>query len=1037
MTNKSHITPGTKRIKKISTQHVRSDVLEHPIKLTDFDKVNAIDIEPVSETIADFIDRFNRVDVKSHTLQYYQKQPKTKQRDLKNGKCFSLAEYGNNKNGKLSLRNSANVKAMSGISIDIDNTNDGSTLTLKQVREVFQDYFTLIYTTHASSAKKIRLRLVMFFDQPIEADRYASVFEYCYQQLGEAVDTRAKDSARASFYPSCPCDQFRHYYYEVNDGQLFDTSIVPELVSNKVKKGNPQKQHNRKTTDCPTFKPINMDKIGVAHRVQSLICGGFTESHCSSRSEFAYKAMQELYWQKVGVENIFNIIADPRYEFFEHYSSFEAIWQDVERCIEKIKLNKYGIVHDIEAFYPEPDFQEPATICKAIRHNIQQYLQEQKNNCSTILAIKASAGIGKTEAVIIEMVEVVNRGGYVEVYLQSHKLAADVKKRIEAQKDFKGVVKILYGRESKNAGEGHCIKQSAAHSIAKSNITVSGLLCQDKKGKAFCTAYNECGYRKQYAQPAAIAIYVHQHLFMKRNSHERNKKPALIVIDESFWKAALDSTRIRFSSIQSLRVPAVIKEALRADSPYDYLADVTSDPSRYVKRELAKLKAEQLKIIATVKPNTLPDKALHLGQRIKKYNASIKLLETMLADYESINNHQPPLFLYLQKRKQRFASSEEQKIAWYCIEKRKPIERLYWEDEEHNKTLIPTVYIDADIEKEILSRFFEQFDYKAYYAKRRIKLWQLASATNARTELTKQGSTSLKSVQKDINHFAKLFRAAEATHDSARVSDVMPNKNVLIITYKELIDDGHINIPANCEPIYFGGYRGIDAYKHFDACIVIGRFQIPIDAIERYGIGLWHDAEAPLKLGNVVRLLIGYRLKGDKKLGVRVLFPADSRLQSVTRQLRECETLQGIDRLRVLHKKIRRPVLLLSNVPLDIDVDQLVFNPRSETKIDAIIRNAKDHVISLHPAVLYRDYPDFFKSKDDARQTVQRWKELYLDSNGCAYIFGCRHQQTQYKYNPKGGRSPYCLHKTSTDDETIIKRLKEIHGEECSIVLMR
>lgn len=408
----------------------------------------------------------------------------------------------------------------------------------------------------------------------------------------------------------------------------------------------------------------------------------------------------------------------------------------------------------------------------------------------------------------------------------------------------------------------------------------------------------------------------------------------------------------------------------------------------------------------------------------------------MLADYERIENNQAPIFLYLQTVKKSFNATEQKKVAWHCVEKRKHIERLYWEDEEGNPSLLPTVYIDADADQEILRLFVNKIHYREYYAKRRIKLWQLASTTNSCAELKKEDSASIKRVQKRVNYFAQCFKEVESPSKRA-VANKKNTKNVLLITYKELIDDKLIKIPVNCTPIYFGGYRGIDHYKDYEACIIIGRFQIPIDAIERYGIGLWYDAVEPLELGTVVKRPIGYRLTGGKKLGVNVLFPADARLQSLTRQLRECETLQGIDRLRVLHEQFKRAVFLLSNIPLDIDVDQLCFHPRSELKINKIIRNATGSVISLLPSILYRDYPHYFQSEYDASQIVQRWKALYLNDEGYARMFGYTYQCTQYKYNPKGGRSPYCLYKAKLPNDIIIKRLKIIHGADCTITLKR
>jgi hypothetical protein len=190
-----------------------------------------------------------------------------------------------------------------------------------------------------------------------------------------------------------------------------------------------------------------------------------------------------------------------------------------------------------------------------------------------------------------------------------------------------------------------------------------------------------------------------------------------------------------------------------------------------------------------------------------------------------------------------------------------------------------------------------------------------------------------------------------------------------------------------------------------------------------------------LQLGSVTKLPVGYRLVGKKKLGVPVLFPTDERLQLITRQVRECETLQGIDRLRLIHTDFNRPIMLLSSVPLDLDVHQLMIVNRSVTKINKILKEAQDNVISLLPKYLYHDYPESFQSEADAKQTVQRWKKFYVDEETYARIHGKKYQLTRYRFNSKGGGSPFCVHRAKTQKEVIVSRLNNIHGKEYNIKL--
>jgi len=1013
-----------KRCVAPSTAHIPRSILDKTITLTNFDNFSGAGMTAASETIANFIERFATLAIKRHTLTFYNQQNSTDKAKLKNGGCLSLATFGKDKAGGKTYRNKDNVKSICGICIDIDNKLDSEDrIGFDFVDAKFPGVFKLIYTTHASSDEHLRLRVVMFFLEPINKERYDEVFAYCAEKLGTAVDARAKDVCRLSFYPSCPKDMADHYRYEVRGGKLFDISVVPTCPPKSKQPPKPKNHTANQASDCPSFKPVNLAKLKIPASLKTKIQGNWQADDFASRSEKVSAIVRRLHEAGISAHKIFCIVADSKYDVRDHYVSLDHIWEDVNRIIRKFQVNQYGLIHDLEPYYPRPQYQDPNEICKSLYQDIEHYLAEQELRCSSVLALKAPAGVGKTAEVINQVVKLTNNDGFVEVYLPSHKLAKQFKGRLRRHRDFSKAVKIMYGRESKYARPGHCLKKEAAGSLAKINVPVPNLLCQNKAGTVFCADYDNCGYRKQYKKTAAVVIYTHQHLFLKRNSDERQRKPDLIVIDESFWKASLHSTKIKLSAIASLSVPAAIKQALQSDDPYDYLSEHELDPQKMIAAKLLALRNKQKAIIAKITPQTLPDKTMTVGKKASQLNNSIKLLETLLADYQRMAYGKPPIFLYREIRKKRFDDADGKMVAWHCVEKRKKLERLHWTHSDQTQSLIPTVYIDADLEPDIAKLFFENVEFKAYYAKRRCRIWQTVTASHSNTELMKDDSALLKTVQKQLNHFSACFPAK---------SD---KPNVLLITYKKLLDSNKLMIPDNVKPLYFGGYRGIDNLKHYDACIVIGRFQIPMDAIERYGIGLWHDSAQPLHFGSVTKLPVGYRLIGKKKMGVPVLFPTDERLQMLTRQVRECETLQGIDRLRLIHAEFNRPVLLLSSVPLDIDVHQLFFGKRSETKIDRILKQAPDNVISLHSKVLYRDYPDKFESEDDAKQTVQRWKKLYIGEDGCARIHGKKYQQTKYQCNKKGGRSPFCVHRAKTPKKVIIQSLQRIHGDECPIKL--
>jgi len=63
--------------------------------------------------------------------------------------------------------------------------------------------------------------------------------------------------------------------------------------------------------------------------------------------------------------------------------------------------------------------------------------------------------------------------------------------------------------------------------------------------------------------------------------------------------------------------------------------------------------------------------------------------------------------------------------------------------------------------------------------------------------------------------------------------------------------------------------------------------------------------------------------KGHAPHVIRTSCHPDSRAQVLLEQIREAETAQAIDRLRLIHQSRGARAFILSNIPVDIEVDQL------------------------------------------------------------------------------------------------------------------
>jgi hypothetical protein len=139
------------------------------------------------------------------------------------------------------------------------------------------------------------------------------------------------------------------------------------------------------------------------------------------------------------------------------------------------------------------------------------------------------------------------------------------------------------------------------------------------------------------------------------------------------------------------------------------------------------------------------------------------------------------------------------------------------------------------------------------------------------------------------------------------------------------------NIP-NVTFDHFGNLRGVNLYKDYQNIVIVGRNEPPAIDVEKLARGLWYDAEEPFRLldersGNypLIPERRGYRLR-DGHGSYRTQVHPDWRCQALLEQMRESESTQAIDRLRLLRphsEGLQRRVFILCSVPLDVTVDHL------------------------------------------------------------------------------------------------------------------
>jgi len=105
--------------------------------------------------------------------------------------------------------------------------------------------------------------------------------------------------------------------------------------------------------------------------------------------------------------------------------------------------------------------------------------------------------------------------------------------------------------------------------------------------------------------------------------------------------------------------------------------------------------------------------------------------------------------------------------------------------------------------------------------------------------------------------------------------------------------------------------------------------------------------------------------------GVEARTFSDARIEAVHQQLREAESIQAIARLRLVRNELRKRVFILSNVPLEIPVDQLIkFDDLMPDRLEYEFLKAGN--IPLTPLGLLKLRPDLAANEEGAKKLLQR-----------------------------------------------------------------
>jgi len=933
---------------------------------------------------------------------------------------FSFAVFGKDKNNNENLRYRENVKEYTGLVLDIDNDKDNYVSyeeAKKRLQKFLKKHAFIIYTSYSSTPEINRFRIVIFFSEPIRPGILKSIHNYVAEKLklGDSIDSSGYAVSRPFVFPVCQRGRLSEYKYYINSKatHCFNPKSIPASAiqdeSSKVKK----KTKNSKITSRFKAETVDLDAHSIDLKTKSLIKSGDASAFNNDRSRLGYRVIKHLIEKGLSTNEIGSVLLDLNYGISERFFDKGSLWTIED--IERIRIDE----GTAPAYFPRKKEQDIDDAYAEMERIIKKWLI----NPVDYRAIQGPAGSGKTEIVIQEVSQ--SKFNTIEIYVYNHKLAQEYRTRLIDNGMDSYQVEVMRGRTHQQEQGGYlCDRHEVVDKAQRNGIKIYNAFCRNQEGD--CEFARNCQYLAQYGIGTKIRIYTHAHLVLTRGGLETNF-PDLVIIDESFFDNVIDLNEVNFEWLFDYVKPHDLAKRI------SYALKNGTPLLGYLRKKFG----NKIDVLLTDAIKSLP-KTVHAIRPSMSDRDIVSQLNPENKKVQSVK----VLLENLQQEIMSYPSRKQSIVARYSgkhidVANRKDITRFTKTDGNGEEVHAPVLCIDADFCKEIMERIFPGIKSKSFAIRRNAIVTQVHSHTGAKTRLIPRknavpDSDEVIESKKQIEETQQFIDCLQAKHNS-----------VLIVTYKEIIDSELFSIPENSEIIHFGGLRGQDKYKDLEAVVIIGRHQIPVNAVENKAACLLWDSEEELELtGEPEWETRGYRLSNDKNIkGVSVMVCKDKRAQLIMEQSRESETLQAIDRIRMIHNTVLKHIYILSNIPLDLDIDRTMHwkdLKKGGERIELLLLNDVDSVFPLSPKYLYENFSDVFKTLSAAKGWVTEFiKSGSTSGKNREFFYSSLLDKTfhLYRYRIEGssGRPNKALAPINLSPDDVEYQLMNLHGKEIKL----
>ena len=558
-----------------------------------------------------------------------------------------------------------------------------------------------------------------------------------------------------------------------------------------------------------------------------------------------------------------------------------------------------------------------------------QVIDFKKNRKHKI--IKATAGLGKTDKVVAVLLNSnsVLSNNKTHYLVPTHALANELHNMIKKIHPSLDTI-VMKGRTQ----PGMCEKASIMVNgvplpelLGKLGISVYSHLCNNETDDDTiilkCPHYEDCPYLKQFdeAKNCDVVIQTHDAIRLRdRIEYYHGKAPKLskpdyLVIDESFWN--------KLVAVYNVAIGKLIVEANGSNISTDEknIIHTTINAINSGKNILPELRANGITTI------TLKDAVKEASMRIDRTCGITPITpDTNCQNIANKITREPPIYrllLCLLHDSKMNRTIEQQAVFNKHTGK---IELRYTYDTLPLYDDVYTLVIDANVDPDIISRLLKKpFDFHDIHVKRKSFVKQVSTKAFSTNSMKKIGNKSKhdKEVDRLMCETHEFIQNRANIHESGLV--VCPHEIESIWFHNEDNNPNNITLPPGWHVTHFGAYRGIDKFKNMECVVVIGRNQPRVCDVESMTCAIFMDDPSPVTLiGNMFHKEVrGYTTTGNTNDSTEVDYHPDARCDRILKQIRECETVQAVSRIRDVWKT-NKHVYLLSNVVVDLEINRLI-----------------------------------------------------------------------------------------------------------------